>query len=323
MRIIEQEKKHMITLKKTLKNVAQIIPVTICLVGTLLTIPLQLPLENKAVIPDLLLPITTLVGESWILQGLITNGIYSLISFPFTNKIIKNKWINHKKRRIKDAIKELETYCVQQLIQTGTINRKEYENKIFIITSKYDLELKDIFTTENNFFQQLVKFIINTNLLDEKTKENIIYKIHNNNIFNSLDKANDFIYFENGETRKFKMGYSDINNKNEDFDTYNNPKFSKEEKRSIFKQTSIVTGIIYISLFVFTSFIGLIFKKYGINSLILINTIIIFILILPILINGIMHSEEFSVQSRRNFYLLLICFLLIIANLICIFSVLL
>lgn len=223
---------------------------------------------------------------------------------------------------------------MRQLIKGEKIVRDEFNNKLFIIASKHNLEIKDLFIDKKSFFQRLAKSIISIDYLDERFKENIVYEIRNNKIL--IESNDDTLNLNNKFNEIPSSNYSDINgekDKNTDHIAYNeniydeddddNIKLNKIDNKKIFRLTSIVTGIIFISSFIFTSFIRLISKAFGSNAIILVNTIIALIFVFPIFINGIIHFEKFDEHSRRNFYLLLISFLFIIANLICTFGILL
>lgn len=55
----------------------------------------------------------TIIKDSWLLQGLIVNAIFTIGSIPFTNMKIRNMFKNRKKKRIENAQDE-HKYCVRK-----------------------------------------------------------------------------------------------------------------------------------------------------------------------------------------------------------------
>lgn len=269
---------------------------------------------------DSLLPLIAIFGESsWLWQGLIVNFIFSIGSIPFTSKFIKSKFRRLKRNRIKAAENELLKYCLQRLLKEKRICNEDFENQLFIIASKHQLSAKDIMEDKELFRKKLAASIVKIDMIDEKMKQNFVLEIRNNKIF-----------FNNDEKSNAAHSKKDFNHKTGEDDSgeeeyaayFFDEEIDGEDKKVIYKQTGIVTGIIFISLLLLYSFIQIFFRILGINGIILISTVIILILLFPILANGILHYEEFENVSKRNFYFLVIIFLFAIINFISIITTL-
>lgn len=265
---------------------------------------------------EFLLWIITIIEESWFLQGIIINTVFSIVSIPFTNKIVQKTFKNRKKNRIKNAYEELKIYCIQQLIEEKYIDKKRLENQMFIITKRYNLSTEDIYDDNNTFHNKLIDSIIDINLIDDSTKEKIISIIRNEKLFiNSRNKniANEYIINKNSN-----MILSEDNKTSSE----NNTNFSQEEKKSIAKYTFIITIIIFLFLVFINSLIQVLFKAYGIYSIIFINTIFIMATKIPILINGVVYYNKFNERNKKIFILFLIILLANLINFICMVSIL-
>ena len=127
--------------------------------------------------------ILPIIEDSWFLQGLIINTSFTIGSIPFTKIRIGNMFKNRKKERIRKAQNELNIWCSQKLIGENYIEKSYFENQLFILASKYNLEVKEIYNDKKNFGKTLINLIVNNDLIDSDTKEEIASKIRNNKIF--------------------------------------------------------------------------------------------------------------------------------------------
>lgn len=121
--------------------------------------------------------ILPIIEDSWLLQGLIINATFTIGSIPFTKIKIRNMFKNRKKGRIKNAQNELNILCSQKMIAEKYIEKSYYENQLFILASKYNLEVKDIYNDKKVFGKNLINTIINIDLIDSNTKEEIASKL--------------------------------------------------------------------------------------------------------------------------------------------------
>lgn len=256
-----------------------------------------------------LLPI---IGDSWLIQGLIANTVFSLCSIPFTKVTIRNVFKNRKKERIKAAQNEFEILCAQKMIIERHIEKNYFENQLFLLATKYNLETKDIYNDEKAFGKKLINKIIGINLIDGNTKEAIASQIRNNNIFVNLEYNNKIIENENI-----------LSEENDIPPSKDNIELNQNEKQKISKLTLIVTIGIFISLLFVISIVQILYKVYGINAIIFIDTVFMMIIMTPILINGIFHYEKFNETNKKWFCLFLMLILLNIINCICIVNILL
>lgn len=128
-----------------------------------------------------------IIGESWFWQGIIINTAFTVGSMLFTNKMLKKVVKNRKKSRIKNACSELKTYCLQQLIKDKHINKNDFENQLYIIANRYKLDVKDIYNDKNIFGQNLIRTVLEIDLIDNNTKEKIANKIRKDKIFVESD----------------------------------------------------------------------------------------------------------------------------------------
>lgn len=254
-------------------------------------------------------------GEEWFLQGIFINASFAVVSIPFTRRIFQNIFKNRKKDKIKKAGNELKIYCLQKLIGEKYIDKNEFENQLFLIANKYELNKEDIYANKNVFIKELMISIIDTNLIDANTKEKIANKIRHDQIFirakhkNIIDEKGNTIFVENSTSSSDKANKCNI-------------KFASEEKKKIFKYTLVATIVIFIFLLSFISIVQVLFRTYGINAVIFMNTIVIMVTIIPILMNGVIHFEKFNKQNRKIFYLLLAILMLNFISFICIVSIL-
>lgn len=256
--------------------------------------------------------ILPIMQDSWFLQGLIINATFTIGSIPFTKIKIKNIFKNRKKERIKYAQDELKMLCLQKMIADRHIEKNYFENQLFIIASKYNLEVTDIYNDKKVFGKNLINTITNSDLINNDTKEELAFKIRKNKLFVNLE-YNDIID-ENGNILSSE---NEIPKHEEDIELNNC------EKQNIFKLTLIVTIGIFISLLFIISTVQILYNAYGTNIILFINTIIIMIITIPIMINGIINYEKFIDKVKKYFYLLLAIMLFNIVNFICIVNILL
>lgn len=252
--------------------------------------------------------------EPWFWQGIMVNTSFTLASLPFTNKIVQKIFKNRKSNRIKNAFNEIKIYCLQQIIQDKYINKNDFENQLYMIANRYRLDIKDIYKDKNIFKQNLIRSILEVDLIDNSTKEKMVNKIRKDKIFiepETIDNLDNSTIFSEEQ---------DHNDENNNLD---NVLLSKDEEKDIFKYTCIITCIFFILLLVYTFLCQVLINAYGNNSVIFINTIIIIIATIPILINGIIHLKKFNDQNKVYFCFLLLIYLLNIINFICIVDILL
>lgn len=255
------------------------------------------------------------VSESWFLQGIIINTAFALCSMPFTNKVVQKTFKNRKINRVKNACNELNTYCIQQIIRDKHIDKDNFENQIYIIASKYKLEVNDIYNDKNIFGQNLTRIILKLTFIDDNTKEKIISKIRKDKLFIESDNEHKITSIYDSIIDE-ESDYSDEYNKKDDI------QLNKDDKKYIHKYTGIITGIIFISLLLYTFLCQILIKAYGMDSVVFINAIIIVMATIPILINGSMHFSEFNEQNKIYFGFLVLISLLNFINFICIIGIL-
>lgn len=260
--------------------------------------------------PDFLTWILPIIEDSWFLQGLIINATFTIGSIPFTKIKIKNIFKNRKKERIKYAQDELEMLCSQKMIADKHIEKSYFENQLFILASKYNLEATDIYNDKKDFGKNLINTITSSRLIDNDTKEELAFKIRKNKLFVNLE-YNDIVD-GNGNIISSE---NDIPKNEEDI------KLNNREKQNISKLTLIVTIGIFISLLFIISIIQILYNAYGINSILFIDTIIIIIITIPIIINGIINYENFNNKVKKYFYLFLAITLFNVVNFICIVNI--
>ena len=257
-------------------------------------------------------------AEPWFWQGMVVNTSFTLALLPLTNRIVQKLFVNRKKNRIKNALNEFKIYCLQQIIKDKHINKDDFENQLYMIANRYNLDIKDIYKDTNVFKQILVHSLLEIDFIDNNTKEKIANRIRKDKLFietetkNSQDNATIF------------AEEHDYNNEDNILD--NNSwkiELNKNEKKDILKYTGIITGIIFVFLLIYTFLCQVLVKAYGNNSVIFINTIIIIIATIPILINGIIHMNKFNEQNKIYFCFLLLISILNIINFMCIAGILL
>lgn len=252
--------------------------------------------------------------EPWFWQGIIINTLFSIASIPFTNKIVQKVFRNRKRNRIKNALNEIKVYCLQQIIKDKHINRDNFENQLYIIANRYELDIKDIYNDKNIFDKTLIHSILEVNIIDGTTKEKIANQIRKNEIFIEPERNNSL-----DDTAIFSADKENINDNN----NFEDISLNKNEKKNILKYTAIITGIFFVFLLIYTFLCQVLIKAYGNNSVIFINTIIIIISIIPILVNGIIHLKSFNEQNKIYFCFLLLISVLNIINFICMIGILL
>ncbi len=261
---------------------------------------------------DFITWVLPIIEDSWLLQGLIGNTVFTIGSIPFTKIKIRNMFKNRKRKRIKDAQNELKILCLQKMIAEKHIEKSYFENLLFILASKYNIEVNDIYNDEKVFGQSLINTIINDDLIDSNIKEEIAFQIRNNKIFVNLEYNNII-----DENVNILSGESDIPSSEDDIE------LNKSEKQIITKLTLLVTIGIFVSLLFIISIGQILYNAYGMNTIIFIDTITIMIIMIPIIINGVIHYEKFHEKSKKYFYLFLVIMLLNIVNFICIVNILL
>lgn len=142
-------------------------------------------------------------------------------------------------------------------------------------------------------------------MIDSDIKEKIASKIRKNEVFINLEYNN--IVDEKGNM---------LSGKNDIPPSENDIKLNKNEKKIITKLTLVVTIGISVSLLFIISIGQILYNFYGINAIIFIDTIIIMIIMMPIIINGVIHYEKFNEKSKKYFYLFLVIMLLNVVNFI-------
>jgi hypothetical protein len=279
---------------------------------------ISLGIIDKINTSDSLSYFISIFKEPWFLQGMLVNASFTICSIPLSYNFLQKLFKNRKRNRIKEARNELELYCLQKLITKEELNKGDFDTQLFIISNKYRIKIKDVFVNEEEFRKNLALSIININLIDEHSKENIIYKIKHNNLFKLWDtEKNNITFFQEHDANSYEDEYDDIYN---DFDD-DNINYSDKENKKILKYTCIISIVIFLSLLIFTSIIHILFNVWGIDSIILFNTIIMMIFTFPMIINGVENFENFDARSKLNFYFLSIILLLILINFFCIISI--
>lgn len=259
--------------------------------------------------------IISTITESWFLQGIIINTAFALCSMPFTNKVVRKAIKNRKINRVKNACNELNTYCIQRIIGDKHIDKDDFENQIYIIANKYKLDVNDIYNDKNIFGQNLTRIILGLTFIDDNTKEKIINKIRKDKLFIESDNEHKIASIYDSIIDE-ESDYSNGHNKEDDI------QLNKDDKKYIYKYTGIVTGIIFISLLLYTFLCQILINAYGMNSVVFINALIIVIATIPILINGSMHFSEFNEQNKMYFGFLVLISILNFINFICIIGIL-
>lgn len=253
-------------------------------------------------------------AEPWFWQGIVVNTSFALVSLPFTNKIVQKFFVNRKRNRIKNAFNEIKIYCLQQIIKDKHINKDDFENQLYMIANRYNLDTKDIYKDDNIFKQTLIHSILGIDFIDNNTKEKIANKIRKDKLFIESEFKN------NQDSPKVFSEEQDYTN---EYNNLDDILLNKSEKKDILKYTAIITGTIFISILIYTFLYQVLVKAYGNNSVIFINTIVIIIASIPILINGIVHLKKFNEQNKIYFCFLLLISILNIINFICIVGILL
>lgn len=256
--------------------------------------------------------IAEIAGNSWFWQGMIINAAFTLVTMPFTNKIVQKIFRNRKKNRIAYARDELQTFCIQQLLENKNINKDEFENMIYMLAIKYNLDKKDIYNDKIIFLQNLAQSILKIDLLGNNTKEKLSDKIRKDNIFTEPEYETS----NNNSTLSDEMDCT-----NEFYEE--NIELDRSEKIDIFKYTGIITSIIFIMLLLYTFLSQVLIVAYGNNSIIFINTIIIILAIIPIIVNGIIYFKKFDEYNKVFLGLFILISILNISNFISIIGVLL
>lgn len=136
---------------------------------------------------NFLILFTEIIGESWFWQGIIINTSFTLATLPFTNKMVQKIFKNRKRNKIKNARKELEIYCLQQLLKDKHLNKEDFENQIYMIANRYKLDIKDIYNDKNTFFKNLTHTILEIDLLDDGEKERLSNRIRKEKVFTESD----------------------------------------------------------------------------------------------------------------------------------------
>lgn len=292
------------------------------------------------------LSIIKIFNHSWFLQGVSINSFCALFSIPFTRNFFQKVFRNRKRNRIESSRNELLTYCLKQLIEHKYINNTDFENQLYLIAIKYELDEKDICEDKNAFIQNVMPTLSKEELISNDIKKKIANKIRKNEIFIASEDQKKIIKNNNSISNK-KIDYSkkDNNKSNSEINKsvkengivkiyniftekirdYSNDhiQLNQKEKKDIFKYTSITTGIIFIILLLYDSLWQVLGNKYGDKSIIFINTIVILIATIPILVNGIINLSKFNKQNKIFFGFLLLISVLNIMNFIYIINILL
>ena len=198
------------------------------------------------------------------------------------------------------------------------------------------MNVSDIHIDDKQFYKKLTQLVLSSNLINDHSKKSIIYDIRQKKIFvslegvdecfiNNLSEYIECISYRNNKSYKDNFEHerneNDSDNRKESYTkeaTEDWIKFSSTEKKEIYKYLILFTGIIFLITFIFTSVIKVLFNFSQNNTIFFVNTIIILVLLLPVLINGILHYDDFDKQNKSIFYLLSVGYALVFINFICI-----
>ena len=191
---------------------------------------------------DFLSPLVMLIEDSWLLQGLFINTAYTILSIPITNKIVTKIFKNRKKIKIANAQQELYTEYVKRIFSEDNITEKNLKNLLYVISSKYDLLIGEVYGNDELFLKNITNTILNLNIIDEKRKERLVASIRkkiliDDHILNTTEYS-----FNNNESEE------SMKNFNEYIDSYeeNIWEINTEEKRIIKKFTFIASILIFL-----------------------------------------------------------------------------
>lgn len=268
---------------------------------------------------DFLSPLIMLIEDSWLLQGLLINTTYTLLSIPFTSKIIANVFKNRKKIRIVNARQELYIEYIKRTFTKDNISAKNFKNLLYIIANKYNLLISDVYGDDDLFLKNITTKILNLDIIDDTKKEQLIASIRKKFLGDIYILDTHKYSFNDNESEE------EINNINDNISSYEEATRQdnlEEEKKAVRKYTFITSILLFLFLFFFTSIIQLLYNTYNTNGIVFINVVITAIVIIPILANGMIHFDKFNNQNKKLFLLLIIILLLNIINFIYIISTL-
>lgn len=269
---------------------------------------------------EIIFSIVSILRQEWLIQDLVGSSIFSLISYPLTKINILKLLKKRKKNRISEAQEELNREYIKRVVDKKYIGEDEFNNLLYILSSKYNLKNKDIFYDKQVFAKNITNIINESEFITENTKEILIDRIRKNEIFLSISDK------EKVKKEKHKKEYQksyipdDESVKNDDDFNNDNITLDKEEIKFVNKYSCLMVFYIFLSFFLISTFMRLLISMYGINAVIFINIIIIIISILPILTNGIFNFKDFNERNKKIFYLLLVILVLNLINFICLIS---
>lgn len=244
--------------------------------------------------------------NNWLFQSVTGGIIVTVITFPFVNGQIKKIFVNRKNKRIENARQEILTGYVSGNIMNSDFSRKKLRGIVDIIMTKYNLNIKDIFPNDREFDGFVIKNISLIKSLNDITKHKLIVDLQDNFrdlLVNECEKLEDI--------EKIEEEYT---NTNDNLTIDRNYQFNNNEIRYI-KRTKILFGfIIFMILFFIINVINLLLKSYGTVSIIFLNIIIASIIMIPVLINGILHMKEFNDSNKIFFYIIIFTLILNMIN---------
>lgn len=244
--------------------------------------------------------------NNWLFQG-VTGGILATaITFPFVNGQVKKILVSRKTKRIENARQEIVTGYISGNIMNSDFSQEKLREITDIIMTKHNLKIKDIFLNDREFNDYIIKNISSIKSLNDETKHKLIVDLQNN--YRDLF-VNDCEKIEAKE--KVEKEYVNIN---VDFTIDENYQFNDYEMTHIKRTKIFFCFIIFMILFFIISIINLLLKSYGTVSIIFLNIVITSIVMIPVLINGLLHMKEFDNRNKVFFYIIIFILILNMIN---------